>query len=168
MDIFIYIQFFCNVTGSYLLIFFTTSFRNKYFVRRSFERTRTKEEKKKKESLDRMYGFGAPRAPSFFEQRYLARSYIDVGRYDLENTDKIILPESSSAVLFSMELTYPMTFSIKSEMTELRTHGGGKLRDTHDKKYLCTTFKFNLYLHTHTHTRARARTHMTTYYICIP
>ena len=74
-----------------------------------------------------MYGgFGAPRAPSVFQQPYLTRSYIDVGRYDLENTDKIILPESSSAILFSMELTYPMTFSITSQTTGLRTHGGGK------------------------------------------
>ncbi|KAA8499952.1 Ubiquitin fusion degradation protein 1-like [Porphyridium purpureum] len=82
-----------------------------------------------------MFGFGlhmyddgmhgrAPAVNGAFTRRLRVHSLLDVGRFELENGDKIILPSSALDALTRLHIVYPMMFRIQGASTDAYTHCG--------------------------------------------
>lgn len=62
--------------------------------------------------------------PDHFEQEYACYPVSFVGREELENGNKILLPQSALSTLARMNVTWPMLFKISNTALSRETHGG--------------------------------------------
>mmetsp|Transcript_25722 Transcript_25722/g.46998 ORF Transcript_25722/g.46998 Transcript_25722/m.46998 type:complete len:300 (-) Transcript_25722:112-1011(-) len=70
------------------------------------------------------HGFFGGAMPGRFDHEYQAFPVSFIGKEDLENGNKLILPQSALDHLARLNISYPMLFEISNGSTSRRTHSG--------------------------------------------